>query len=109
MSYCRWGWEGSDVYIYASGAEDDPYLVCCGHGSFVTYGDLMRHIDADRKAGLHVPACVDERIAAEIEQGELWVPVGRVPTDRVPDPGVSRPEPEEFTRLREKMRTIGNG
>lgn len=110
MSYCRWGWNGSDVYIYAAGNPDgdhgDRTLVCCGceGADFTTYGDLLRHISDHRAAGEHVPAFVDERLYAEInDPKERWVPVGELPENMHPDPGPQRPEPLPFTAMREAL------
>lgn len=103
MSYSRWGWDASDVYIYESGSDKEPYLVCCGCGCFATYGELMRHIDEHRAKNHHVPSYVDDRIAAEIADGSNGIPAGDPPTERVADPGPQRPEPEEFTRLKARV------
>lgn len=103
MSYCRWGWDASDVYIYATGIGDQHALVCCGckDGCCDTYGDMLHHISAHRAAGQHVPAYVDERLRTEMaDPAEQWVPVGEVPETMHPDPGPQRPEPEHFTLLK---------
>jgi hypothetical protein len=91
MSYCRFGWDSSDVYIYQSGSDDEPYLVCCGCAHLRTFGALMVHIDQHRAYGQHVPSYVDARIAAEITAGDSGIPAGDVPTTRVRDPGAQRP------------------
>lgn len=123
MSYSRWGWDGSDVYIYGTtssetiepGAEGNS-ITCCGcwlnddddgfgpGADLTTYGDLLRHISAHRAAGHHVPGYVDERIRAEIaDPAEQWIPVGDLPDTMHPDPGIVRPEPETLRRTRECM------
>lgn len=113
MSYCRWGWGGSDVYIFGTEWTGKRSIECCGcglddaseAGAFLeTYGDLLRHISAHRAAGEHVPDYVDERIRAEIaDPAEQWVPVGELPDTMHPDPGVVRPEPPELTRIRSRV------
>lgn len=89
MSYVRWGWENSDVYIFGGTyGEGENFIECCGcplNGDFefirfTNYGDLLRHIDDHRGAGDHVPRFVDERIREEISNPDgHWIAVGEVP------------------------------
>ena len=57
MSYCRFGWEGSEVYVYE--AEDG--LTCCGchliEDGFVCEEpeEMIAHLVAHRRAGHFVP------------------------------------------------------
>jgi len=30
MSYARWGWEGSDVYVYLTNYKQELVIQCCG-------------------------------------------------------------------------------
>lgn len=30
MSYARWGWNGSDVYVYATDHDSQAVIACCG-------------------------------------------------------------------------------
>jgi hypothetical protein len=106
MSYARWGWNSSDVYIYGGTSTGGNVLVCCGcdDGDCPTYGDMLRHISKHRAAGQHVPAYVDERLQAEIaDPAQQWVEVGELPETMHPDPGPQRPEPPQFTQLREMV------
>lgn len=90
MSYIKWGWEQSDVYIYGGSFDvGDNYIECCGCGlrgefefvRFTTYGDLLRHIEAHRADGDCVPTLVDDRIREEIANPDgHWIPIGEITT-----------------------------
>lgn len=113
MSYSRWGWNGSDVYIFGTEWVGQRAIECCDchfadydePGAFFdNYGDLLRHISDHRAAGHHVPDYVDQRIREEIaDPTEQWVPVGELPEVMHPDPGIVRPEPESLRRIRDRM------
>ena len=56
MSYCRFGWNGSDVYVY----EGEGGIVCCGCrlGGFPSFGTeegMIVHLGQHRRAGHFVP------------------------------------------------------
>lgn len=56
MSYCRFGWEGSDVYVFLS----DEGFECCGcrfGKTFVagTPEEMISHLGAHRRANHFVP------------------------------------------------------
>lgn len=67
MSYCRFGWNGSDVYVY----ESERGLTCCGcrlvDGGFdcATTVEMIAHLAAHRAAGQFVPAHAIESLWAE--------------------------------------------
>lgn len=54
MSYVRFGWRGSSVYVYLDCA---GYLNCCGcilNGTsteFFTTGDMLAHLEEHRRVG----------------------------------------------------------
>jgi uncharacterized protein YktB (UPF0637 family) len=83
MSYCRFAWDGSDVYVY----ESSDGITCCGCmlGSGCTTNapeEMIAHLAQHRRAGHFVPA---DAILA------LWEDV----------PGAQRPreaEPAGLTR-----------
>jgi hypothetical protein len=57
MSYCRFGWEGSQVYVYESAAGFE----CCGchllDDGFTTKEpeEMITHLAQHRRAGQYVP------------------------------------------------------
>lgn len=69
MSYCRFGWDDSDVYVYwdVCGA-----IRCCGcprDGDFATElrSAMIEHLEEHRRLGDNVPEVAFARIRAEIE------------------------------------------
>lgn len=71
MSYARFGWDGSDVYVY----ESDRGWECCGcisheqtFGSFTTtdLDAFFAHLDEHRRAGHHVPDNVEPDIRDDL-------------------------------------------
>jgi hypothetical protein len=74
VSYARWGCEGSDVYVFATG----DYFVCCDcrlrDETDATCKDeaaMIEHLLAHRRAGHTVPESAIERLKQEQkEQGE---------------------------------------
>lgn len=93
MSYCRFAWDGSDVYVYedVSGG-----WTCCGcrigenRFNSPTIEGMLLHLVEHKKAGDFVP-----RYAIE----SLWYDLPG-PNDPV------RPEPEEFRKSREMIERI---
>ena len=90
MSYCRFAWNGSDVYVYG-GSEG---LVCCGCHLFPdtfftaqTPEDMIAHLAEHKKAGHFVPTYAIDRLWQEIEG----------PNEPV------TPEPESLTQAREQI------
>lgn len=67
MSLCRFGWDGSDVYVYY---DVGGYINCCGCriGSYDFHaGDepmMIEHLREHQKRGDHVPAYVFEELSA---------------------------------------------
>ena len=56
MSYCRFGWDGSDVYVFESSAG----LECCAcslQNTFTTSlpEEMIKHLAVHRRAGQYVP------------------------------------------------------
>lgn len=110
MSYCRFGWESSDAYIFATTHGTENVIECCGcalsgdHAAFTSYGDVLRHIGEHRAAGHHILASVDERIYREIANpDERWIEVGDLPDSLPLDPGPRYPEEEVFAHARAMM------
>jgi hypothetical protein len=68
MSYCRFGWGGSDVYVF----ESMDGLTCCGcrlsDDGFVCAEpeDMIVHLAAHRRAGQFVPDSAIEELFADI-------------------------------------------
>ena len=74
MSYARFGWDGSDVYVFMSvGSAEHPngWLECCSctlqprvpggfHEWFRAFStaEMVAHLEAHIAAGQHVPADV---------------------------------------------------
>lgn len=76
MSYARFGWDGSDVYIFMS----DLGLECCGCSlhrdgdSFPVFNStqaMVDHLAEHRAAGDFVPEYVEDELWADDE--ENWV------------------------------------
>lgn len=73
MSYCRWGEDGSDVYVFGASAsidDADDYLVCMhldDAGSFTckTPGEMIAHLREHRHRGDVVPDRAFERLQEE--------------------------------------------
>jgi hypothetical protein len=90
VSYCRFGWNGSDVYVYES-AEG---ICCCGcwlseeSVYFDTPELTIEHLIEHRKAGHFVP---------EYAIAELWQEI-----EGAKDP--VRPEPEEIKKAHDWMK-----
>lgn len=74
MSYARFGWDGSDVYVYLDVA---GHLACCGCalGSPVhrSTADMLAHLDAHRSAGHRVPEACIEQLKADAEENDTWI------------------------------------
>jgi len=67
MSYCRFAWEGSDVYVYGS----NRGLECCGcrfDEGFIAKEpeEMIAHLARHRRAGHYVPQKAIERLWVEI-------------------------------------------
>jgi hypothetical protein len=76
VSYARFGWDGSDVYVFKSvGNAQHPggWLECCScsfaaltstYQAFRT-ADMVRHLRQHMAAGQHVPADVIPELEAD--------------------------------------------
>ena len=67
MSYCRFGWDGSDVYVYPSGQG----IECCGcklkqNFTAGTPEEMISHLALHRRAGHYVPPAAIDRLWNEI-------------------------------------------
>ncbi len=83
MSYCRFGWEGSDVYVFGSangieccGCKLDTQGTTCG-----TEEEMITHLALHRRTGHFVPEHAILRLWNEIEGAQKS----------------ERPEPVELT------------
>src|SRR3990167_2126089 len=89
MSYCRFAWDGSDVYVYGG----EHGIECCGcgleeHGTRTdTPEEMIMHLAEHKKAGHFVPLYAIERLWRDIEGPNVAV----------------RPEPESITQAKEMM------
>lgn len=76
MSYARWGWDNSDVYVFDSAA-DGGCLECCGcrldprGWSFRTRDveEMIRHLAKHKLARHTVPGQVERDIRADFPDG----------------------------------------
>lgn len=73
MSYCRFGWDGSDVYVYP---DIDGRLECCGcilgnQWSYPTAEAMIEHLDRHIAAGHTVPPYVIPEILADKANGAI--------------------------------------
>jgi len=84
VSYCRWGEDGSSVYVFGVGTGEtdaDDYLVCMGcvaqveegdefRGSFTckTPAEMLSHLLAHRERGDVVPESAIERLREEMNE-----------------------------------------
>jgi hypothetical protein len=69
MSLCRFGWSGSDVYVFY---DVGGFINCCGchinDGSFHadTEQEMIAHLREHQKQGHHVPEDVFEELSGAI-------------------------------------------
>jgi hypothetical protein len=87
MSYCRFGWEGSNVYVYESASG----LECCGcnllDGGFTAKEpeEMIAHLGAHRRANQYVP---EDAILA------LWEDIPGAQRSKGEDPVFTKPSLE---------------
>lgn len=58
MSYCRFGWDGSDVYVYDDTSGGTTCCACLlSHSriNLATHADMIAHLERHREAGHEVP------------------------------------------------------
>ena len=78
MSYARFGWEGSDVYVYLGSSG----LECCGctlsprSQSFTTTEALIAHLREHERAGHTVPADTISELRADERGNDLFIATG---------------------------------
>jgi hypothetical protein len=69
MSYCRWGENGSDVYVFGAGSDTDEYFVCMhmddGFFGCKTEAEMIAHLLWHREQGQTVPESAIERLKEE--------------------------------------------
>lgn len=75
MSYARFGWGGSDVYIYL---DVGGYLCCCGcvldkPWRYDTTAEMLAHLDEHRRAGHCVPDDCVEELKADAAENDAWI------------------------------------
>lgn len=74
MSYARWGWEGSNVYVYC---DIDGYLRCCscplGSETFFSTADMFEHLHRHRKAGHYVPDSCFAGLEMDRAENDLFI------------------------------------
>jgi len=89
MSFCRFAWDGSDVYTYQSA---QGYECCgCKFTGFATFGtpeELIAHLGLHRRAGHFVP---------EYAITGLWQDIPGADKPR-------KPEPAALTKAKKMMR-----
>ena len=89
MSYCRFAWNGSDVYVFD---HVDGGIECCGcrFGDTTRFGtpeEAITHLGLHRRAGHFVPEYAITRLWADIPGADKPV----------------NPEPPELTKRREMI------
>jgi hypothetical protein len=84
MSYARFGWDGSDVYVFLNVG---GYFSCCAcalnrgdNGApfpaseeFGSTAAMLDHLEAHRAAGDTVPDDTLERLRDEASDNEAWI------------------------------------
>jgi hypothetical protein len=73
MSYCRFGWDGSDVYVFGN---SDDELECCactlrgklGRFTCKKEEDMIKHLLKHRKKGDCVPQEAIDRLNEEAKE-----------------------------------------
>lgn len=82
MSYCRFGWDGSNVYVFEGGDEDSVYWECCGCSlrgaadkkpiQFKDRQSMIVHLMDHRRLGDNVPQFAIDRLEEEIKTGKSY-------------------------------------
>ena len=85
MSYARFGWDGSDVYIYL---DVGGYIACCGcpeagswSASYKAYSteDMILHLWKHQNSGDHVPEDVFDNLWLDHEDNMEFIKTGVLP------------------------------
>lgn len=76
MSYARFGWDGSDVYVYLSVY---GYLDCCGCAldkqgtACYSTDEMIAHLEEHKAAGHHVPQETIDDLLADKEENDATI------------------------------------
>jgi hypothetical protein len=78
VSYARFGWEGSDVYVFLSVSGG---LECCGCSIkeigpsplFDTTEEMLAHLEEHRSNDHTVPASTIEELKADAIENDQWI------------------------------------
>lgn len=84
MSYARFGWDNSDVYVFL---DVGGYLTCCGcilepsgpdplafsSARFHTTAEMLAHLDEHRAAGHCVAEETIESLRADADENDQWI------------------------------------
>lgn len=75
MSYARFGWDDSDVYVYL---DVGGYLRCCGcpledDARFLTTAGMLAHLDQHEAAGHVVPASCRDGLRHDEAENDAWL------------------------------------
>ena len=85
MSYARFGWDGSDVYIFL---DVGGFINCCGcqfgndgFGSYHAYSteDMITHLWKHQNDGDHVPEDVFDNLWLDHEDNMEFIKTGNLP------------------------------
>lgn len=90
MSFCRFAWDGSDVYVIETDSGYECY--CKEHPVTETPEAMIVHLASHRRAGLFVPEYAITGLWADIEGAAEPV----------------RPMPESMTEARQIMQEVMN-
>lgn len=74
MSYARFGWEGSDVYVFL---DVSGHFNCCGcsldDGWHDSTDAIVAHLRAHQAAGHHVPADTITSLEHDRAANDAWI------------------------------------
>jgi hypothetical protein len=77
MSYARFGWDGSSVYVFLSSF---GYLECCGcsltpnrFGEFLSTAEMVRHLQEHQERGHTVPPETFDRLREDADWNDRWI------------------------------------
>lgn len=93
MSYARFGWDGSDVYVFLSVGGK---LECCGCSlrpriwTYDSTAAMLAHLEDHRAAGHTVPDDCIERLKEEREKNDLFIADASRDSDLASDTGAER-------------------
>lgn len=75
MSYARFGWDGSHVYVYC---DVNGYLACCGcrlgdKWAFYSTDDMIAHLREHLEAGHTVPDDLIPALQADRDENDAFI------------------------------------